>query len=85
MDHAWGIIGGTLWCVGLAGSLLASSPAGSAIAFGLSQGNAMIASVWGVFIWKEFKMAGSKVNMWLILLFSSYLFGLTCMILSGTV
>jgi glucose uptake protein len=84
-DHVMGMLGGTLWCIGLIGSLLASAPAGSAIAFGLSQGNAMIASLWGVLIWKEFRQAGDKVNKWLVLLFICYLLGLTCMILSGTV
>ena len=84
-NHLLGVLAGIAWCVGLAGSLLATSPAGSAIAFGLSQGNALVASVWGVFVWKEFKSAGPKVNPVVIIMFIGYIMGLLCMIVSGTV
>ncbi len=36
-------------------SIIASGKAGFAISYGLGQGATLIAALWGVFIWKEFK------------------------------
>lgn len=37
-DHVCGWLGGMIWCVGLAFSLIASGQAGYAISYGLGQG-----------------------------------------------
>jgi glucose uptake protein len=52
-DHIVGILGGVLWGVGLIFSILSAGKAGFAISFGLGQGNAMVAAIWGVFILKK--------------------------------
>ncbi len=54
-DHLTGILGGLIWCVGMSLSIIASGKAGFAISYGLGQGATLIAALWGVFIWKEFK------------------------------
>jgi glucose uptake protein len=57
-EHFTGILGGMIWCVGMTFSIIASGKAGFAISYGLGQGATLVAALWGVFIWKEFK--GSK-------------------------
>jgi glucose uptake protein len=57
-EHFTGILGGMIWCVGMTFSIIAAGKAGFAISYGLGQGATLVAALWGVFIWKEFK--GSK-------------------------
>ena len=57
-------------------SILASGKAGYAISYGLGQGATLIAALWGVFIWKEFKGASKSVNILILFMFLAYLFGL---------
>lgn len=57
-EHLTGVLGGMIWCVGMTFSIIASGKAGFAISYGLGQGATLVAALWGVFIWKEFK--GSK-------------------------
>ena len=63
--HLIGILGGVIWGIGMSLNILASEQAGPAIAYGLGQGATLVAAIWGVFIWKEFKDLPPK-NKWLI-------------------
>jgi len=56
--HLTGILGGMIWCVGMSLSIIAAGKAGFPISYGLGQGATLVAALWGVFIWKEFR--GSK-------------------------
>lgn len=81
--HWAGIIGGVIWSIGLTGSLMASHAAGYAISYGLSQGATLVAALWGVFVWKEFKHAHHSSTRWLIAgMFVFYILGLVLIILS---
>ena len=80
--HSIGILGGLIWCVGLSFSILASGAAGFAISYGLAQTCTMVAAIWGVFIWKEFKTAPAGTNKFLVLMFLFYLAGIGLIILS---
>jgi len=80
--HSIGILGGLIWCVGLSFSILASGAAGFAISYGLAQTCTMIAAIWGVFIWKEFKSAPAGTNKYLVLMFLFYLAGIALIIAS---
>lgn len=51
------ILGGLIWGLGNLLNLIAAGKAGPAISYGLGQGATMIAALWGVFVWKEFKNA----------------------------
>jgi glucose uptake protein len=55
--HLIGILGGVIWSIGMTLNIIAAEQAGFAISYGLGQGATMIAALWGVFIWKEFKGA----------------------------
>jgi glucose uptake protein len=78
-----GILGGAIWCLGTAFSYIAAGKAGAAISYALGQGAPMIAAVWGVFIWKEFKGSSKTVNWLLGLMFLLFISGLTLIIISG--
>ncbi len=81
--HLVGILGGAIWCLGTAFSYIASGKAGAAISYALGQGAPMIAAIWGVFIWKEFKGADRKVGTLLAVMFLFFIAGLACIIISG--
>lgn len=81
--HLTGILGGAIWCLGTAFSYIASGQAGAAISYALGQGAPMIAAIWGVFVWKEFKGADRKVNSMLVMMFVLFVAGLACIIVSG--
>lgn len=80
--HLVGILGGVIWCIGILCSLIAADKAGYAISYGLGQGATMIAALWGVFIWKEFKNADNNVNRLLTFMFICYLLGLISIIVA---
>ena len=82
-SHLSGVIGGMIWALGTALSLLAASKAGYAISFGLGQCATMIGALWGVFIWKEFKGANKSVYSMLTLMFILFATGLGMIIMAG--
>jgi len=78
--HSIGVLGGLIWGVGMMFSIIASGQAGFAISYGLGQGATMVAALWGVFIWKEFKEASGSTGLLLALMFLGYLAGLALII-----
>ncbi len=80
--HLVGILGGIIWSLGMAFSIIASGSAGVAISYGLGQGATMVAALWGVFIWKEFKGAPRGTNGLLATMFTGYAVGLGLIIVS---
>lgn len=82
--HLTGVLGGVIWNIGMSMSILASGKAGFAISYGLGQGATLIAALWGVFIWKEFKEASKSVNTLVFLMFLAYLGGLALLVYAGT-
>lgn len=81
--HLVGMLGGAVWALGTAFSYIAAGKAGAAVSYALGQGAPMIAAVWGVFIWREFKGADSVVSVLLALMFLLFIGGLGLIILSG--
>ncbi len=81
-DHWLGLAGGLVWCTGFSLMTLAARQAGTAISYGLGQGATMIAALWGVFIWKEFKGAPRSVNKLLLAMFVLYFLGLSLLIVA---
>ena len=80
--HSVGILGGTIWNIGMAFSLIAASAAGAALSYALGQGATLVSAVWGVFIWKEFKGAPPTVNKLLAAMFVLFIIGLACLVVS---
>ncbi|MBA4323073.1 MAG: multidrug DMT transporter permease [Odoribacter sp.] len=81
--HLTGIAGGIIWNIGMSFSIIASGKAGFAISYGLGQGATLIAALWGVFIWKEFKGASKSVNTLVFFMFVAYLAGLALLVYAG--
>lgn len=81
--HLTGLLGGVIWNLGMAMSIIASGKAGFAISYGLGQGATLVAALWGVFIWKEFRGASKQVNMLILLMFLAYMGGLAFLIYAG--
>lgn len=75
-NHLMGILGGVIWCLGMSFSIIASGAAGAAISYGLGQGATVIAALWGIFIWKEFRHAPSGTSLILSGMLLCYLIGL---------
>ena len=73
--HAWGAAGGLLWGLGTIANFVASyvPMIGPATSFAMGEGNTMISALWGVFVWKEFKGATSRVKLLLALMFLFFL------------
>lgn len=80
--HLIGLFGGIIWGIGMSFSIMASEQAGPAIAYGLGQGATMVAALWGVFIWKEFKDLPKSKNWLIVSMFVFFLFGLVLIIYS---
>ena len=81
--HLVGVLGGAIWCLGTAFSYIASGKAGAAISYALGQGAPLIAAIWGVFIWKEFKGANKQVYGLLGVMFVLFVAGLGFIIAAG--
>ncbi len=81
--HLTGILGGIIWNLGMAMSIIASGKAGFAISYGLGQGATLIAALWGVFIWKEFAGASRTVSRLIFFMFLAYLAGLALLVYAG--
>ena len=82
--HSTGFLGGIIWCIGMSLNIIAAGKAGYAISYGLGQGATLIAALWGVFIWKEFKDASRGTNMLLALMFICFVIGLGLVVFAGT-
>ena len=77
------MLGGCIWCLGTGLSYIASGQAGPAISYALGQGAPMVAALWGIFVWKEFRGASRPVNCLLLTMFVAFITGLALIILAG--
>ena len=81
-SHVMGIFGGIIWCIGMSFSILASDKAGPAISYGLGQGATVVAALWGIFVWKEFKGAPRGVSAMLNVMLFVYVAGLALIVIA---
>lgn len=80
--HIIGMIGGAIWCLGQVLSVMSANAASPAIAYGLSNAAPIVAAIWGIFVWKEFKDAPKGTNSLLLAMFVFYIIGLALIIYS---
>ena len=74
--HAIGILGGAIWMLALTANVLAAGVAGPAISYALGQGATLVAALWGIFIWREFRGAPAGTGKLLVLMLAGYTSGL---------
>ncbi len=81
--HLVGIFGGIIWGIGNSFNLIAAGKAGAAVSYGLGQGATLVAALWGVFIWKEFKGAPKGVTGFIAVMLLLFLAGIISIIYAG--
>jgi glucose uptake protein len=74
--HWIGILGGCIWMVALCFNVIASSVAGPAISYALGQGATLVAALWGLLIWREFRQAPAGTGKFIGLMLAGYAGGL---------
>jgi glucose uptake protein len=74
--HLLGMLGGFIWCLGNSVSFMSVGAASPAISYGLSNAAPVVAALWGIFVWKEFRDAPKGTNLLLTLMFICYVAGL---------
>jgi glucose uptake protein len=82
-SHLWGVLGGSIWMLGMVVSFM-SSGEGSTIAYALSNAAPVVAILWGVLVWKEFKGAPKGTNSLLVTMFVLFLIGLVFITMSNS-
>jgi glucose uptake protein len=80
--HLFGLLGGFIWCLGNSVSFMSVGAASPAISYGLSNAAPVVAALWGIFAWKEFRDAPKGTDLLLILMFAFYMAGLLLIIWS---
>ncbi len=80
--HLLGLLGGAIWCLGNSVSFMSVGAASPAISYGLSNAAPVVAALWGIFLWKEFRGAPKGTNLLLTLMFVFYLIGLILIVYS---
>lgn len=81
--HMVGISGGLIWGFGSALSYMVAGKAGAAVSFALGMGGTLVAALWGLLIWKEFKGASKTVNILLVFMVLLFVLGLATIVISG--
>jgi glucose uptake protein len=74
--HLIGMAGGAVWGVGLVCNLAAANLVGVSVAYAVGQAAPMIAALWGVLVWQEFRGAGRRATAYLTAMFGAYLLAL---------
>ena len=74
--HSTGVLGGFIWASGLVVSFMAVGSGNPAVSYALSNASPVVAILWGVFVWKEFKGAPKGTNTLLFAMFTLFLIAL---------
>lgn len=83
-SHIAGLMGGLIWMTGMMLSFMAAGAANPAISYALSNAAPVVAILWGVFIWKEFKAAPKGTNTLLVSMFSMFILALILITISNS-
>lgn len=75
--HLLGLLGGTIWGIGTVFNFVAASLVGVAISYAIGQASPMVAVLWGVFAWHEFRDSPKSAKIYLIAMFMAYIVSLT--------
>jgi glucose uptake protein len=66
-QHLWSIAGGVVWMIGMLAAFTASEApaqarAGAPASFAFAQGPALVAALWGLLVWREFRGSSGRVK-----------------------
>lgn len=82
--HLLGLAGGFIWGVGTVFNLVAASFTGVAISYAIGQSSPMVAALWGVFAWHEFRGANGRAKAYLALMFLFYVLAIVSVARANT-
>jgi len=74
--HLLGVAGGVVWGIGTVFNFVAASLVGVAISYAIGQASPMIAALWGVAVWHEFRGSNARAKVYLAAMFVSYVVAL---------
>jgi glucose uptake protein len=74
--HVLGLLGGAIWGLGTVCNFVAASLVGVATSYAIGQASPMVATLWGVFVWHEFRNAGGRSKAYLASMVFFYLLAL---------
>jgi glucose uptake protein len=80
--HFLGLVGGAIWGLGTTFNFVAASLVGVAISYAIGQASPMIAAIWGVFVWHEFRGASGRAKLYLTGMFAAYTLALVLIALA---
>lgn len=75
-QHAMGLISGVVWGIGMVFNLLAANLVGISISYAIGQASPMVAALWGVFAFHEFRGSGTRAKLYLVGMFACYMLAL---------
>ncbi|MGA9055043.1 MAG: GRP family sugar transporter [Terriglobia bacterium] len=81
-QHGAGLLGGLVWTLGMTFLFVPQKMVGTALAYAIGMSCPLIAALWGVFIWREFRGAPRRSQALLALMFALYCAGLVFQTLS---
>ena len=76
VDHLLGILGGLIWGTGGVFNFVAAGFVGVATSYAIGQAAPMVAALWGVLVWKEFRGANTTAKAYLAAMFAFYMLAL---------
>jgi glucose uptake protein len=82
-EHASGVLGAAVWSIGSMVNFIGAEKVGVALAYSIGQANPLVAALWGICVWKEFRGAPGRAHAFLALMFLFYLAGLIVLARSG--
>lgn len=80
--HVLGVTGGVIWGIGTVFNFVAANLVGVAISYAIGQASPMIAALWGVFLWHEFRGASARARLYLAGMFAAYILALVLVALA---
>ena len=75
-QHAMGLVSGLIWGIGMAFNLVAANLVGISISYAIGQASPMVAALWGVFAFHEFRGSSARAKLYLIGMFACYMLAL---------
>lgn len=76
--HLVGMMGGFIWMTGMVLSQLGNTCTNlnAAISYALSNASPVVAMIWGIFVWREFKNAPKGTNILITAMFTLFVLAL---------
>ncbi len=75
-QHAMGLVSGLIWGIGMAFNLVAANLVGISISYAIGQASPMVAALWGVFAFHEFRGSSARAKLYLVGMFACYMLAL---------